>query len=69
MRVTTHFVSCTVGGFIAAEDSSVDAFVDDGGYFAELFGAFPETCPGHLREALGVDARGGGALLRYRVWG
>ncbi len=65
MRVIEHFVSCTVGGFIAAEDSSVDAFVDDGGYFAELFGAFPE----HLSEALRVDARGGGALLRYRVWG
>jgi hypothetical protein len=47
-------VSCTVDGFIAAEDGSVDAFVDDSGYFAELFGSFPETCPGHLREALGV---------------
>jgi len=25
-----------------------------GGYFAELFESFPETCPGHLRETLGV---------------
>ena len=50
-------MSCTVDGFIAAEDGSLDAFVDDSSYFAELFGSFPETCPGHLCEALGV--RGG----------
>jgi dihydrofolate reductase len=47
-------VACTADGFIAAEDGSTDAFVNDGGYFAELFESFPETCPGHLRETLGV---------------
>jgi hypothetical protein len=50
----TYFVSCTVDGFIAAEDGSVDALVDDGDYFAELFEEYPETCPGHLHETLGV---------------
>lgn len=54
MRELKYFVACTVDGFIAAEDGSIDAFVVDGDYFADLFESFPETCPGHLREALGV---------------
>lgn len=54
MRELKYFVACTVDGFIAAEDGSTDAFVVDGDYFADLFESFPETCPGHLREALGV---------------
>jgi hypothetical protein len=54
MRELKYFVACTVDGFIAAEDGSIDAFVDDRDYFAELFESFPETCPGHLREALEV---------------
>jgi dihydrofolate reductase len=54
MRELKYFVACTVDGFIAAEDGSIDAFIDDGAYFAELFATYPETCPGHLREALGV---------------
>jgi dihydrofolate reductase len=54
MRELKYFVACTVDGFIAAEDGSIDAFVNDGDYFADLFESFPETCPGHLREALGV---------------
>ena len=54
MRELKYFVACSVDGFIAGEDGSLDAFVDDGGYFAELFASYPETCPGHLRETLGV---------------
>jgi dihydrofolate reductase len=57
MRELKYFVACSVDGFIAGEDGSIDAFVNDEGYFAELFKSFPETCPGHLRKALGV---GGG---------
>jgi hypothetical protein len=49
MRKLKYFVACTVDGFIAAEDGSFDAFVNDKDYFAELFEMFPETCPGHLR--------------------
>jgi dihydrofolate reductase len=52
MRELKYFVACSVDGFIAARDGSIDAFVNDEGYFAELFEAFPETCPGHLRQAL-----------------
>jgi hypothetical protein len=52
MRELKYFVACSVDGFIAARDGSTDAFVNDEDYFAELFEAFPETCPGHLRQAL-----------------
>jgi dihydrofolate reductase len=56
MRELKYFVACSVDGFIAARDGSIDAFVNDEEYFAELFEAFPETCPAHLRQAL--DVRG-----------
>lgn len=59
MRELKYFVACSVDGFIAAEDGSVDAFVNDEEYFAELFESYPETCPGHLREALGVRGETG----------
>jgi dihydrofolate reductase len=49
-----YFVAYTVDRYIAAEDGSIDAFLNDGYYFADLFESFPEACPGHLREALGV---------------
>jgi hypothetical protein len=57
MRELKYFVACTVDGFIAAEDGSIDAFLNDDYYFADLFESFPETCPGHLCEALGVRER------------
>lgn len=54
MRELKYLVACTVDGFIAAEDGSAGAFIEDPDYFADLFEMFPETCPGHLREALQV---------------
>jgi hypothetical protein len=30
MRELKYFVACTVDGFIAAEDGSIDAFLNDG---------------------------------------
>ena len=54
MRQLTYLVACTVDGFVAAEDGSIGAFLNDGGYFEELFEEYPETCPGHLRQALDV---------------
>ena len=41
MRKLKYFVVCSVDGFIAGEDGSIDAFVNDEDYFAELFEAFP----------------------------
>ena len=34
MREPKYFVACTVDGFIAAEDGSIDVFVNDRDYFA-----------------------------------
>ena len=59
MRELKYFVACSVDGFIAGEDGSTDAFVNDEDYFAELFEAFPETCPAHLRRALDVRGENG----------
>jgi dihydrofolate reductase len=54
MRKLVYFVACTVDGFIARTDGSFDGFLSKGEHLADLFAAFPETVPGHLREALGV---------------
>jgi dihydrofolate reductase len=54
MRKPEYFAACTVDGFIAAQDGSLEAFFNDRAYFADLFESFPETCPDHLREVLGV---------------
>ena len=57
MRELKYFVVCSVDGFIAGEDGSTDAFVNDEDYLAELFEALPETRPAHLRRALGGEVR------------
>ncbi|HZN10450.1 MAG TPA: dihydrofolate reductase family protein [Blastocatellia bacterium] len=56
MRELKYYVACTVDGFIAREDGSFDCFLAEGEHFADLLRLFPETIPGHLREALGVTA-------------
>src|SRR5215218_5796903 len=57
MRELKYLVVCSVDGFIAGEDGSTDAFVNDEDYLAELFEALPETRPAHLRRALGGEVR------------
>jgi hypothetical protein len=54
IRKLRYLVACTIDEFIAAEDGSLYDFVKDRAYFAGLFESFPETCPDHLREVLGV---------------
>jgi len=56
MRKLIYYVACTVDGFIAREDGSFDCFLMGGEHFADLLESFPETIPGHLRDALGVSA-------------
>jgi dihydrofolate reductase len=54
MRELTYYVACSVDGYIAHTDGSHDGFAQDGDYFADIFAAFPETVPSHLREVIGV---------------
>ena len=56
MRKLKYYVACTVDRFIAREDGSFDFFLSQGEHFAALIQLFPETFPGHLRDALGVRA-------------
>jgi dihydrofolate reductase len=57
MRKLTYFIACTVDGFIAREDGSFDFFPMTGEHLPHIVVEYPETIPGHLRDALGV--RGG----------
>jgi dihydrofolate reductase len=56
MRRLIYYVACTVDGFIAREDGSLDCFLTAGEHFADLLESFPETVPAHLRDMLGVQA-------------
>ena len=55
MRRLTYLVACTVDRFIALEDGSFDCFLMEGPHIDDLVSSFPDTIPGHLREALGVE--------------
>jgi dihydrofolate reductase len=56
MRRLIYYVACTVDGFIAREDGSLDCFLTVGEHFTDLLESFPETIPAHLRDMLGVRA-------------
>ena len=56
MRGLIYYVACTVDGFIAREDGSLDCFLTAGEHFAHILESFPETIPAHLRDVLGVRA-------------
>ncbi len=53
-RRLVYYVACTLDGFIARKDGSLDCFLFQGEHFADLVERFPETFPAHLHAALGV---------------
>jgi dihydrofolate reductase len=56
-RRLVYLVAQSADGFIAHGDGRLDGFVfPQGEYMTDLCRTFPETIPGHQREALGVVA-------------
>ncbi len=56
MRALVYLVATSVDGFIAGPDGEFDFFPADPATFADVFAEYPETCPAHAREPLGVTA-------------
>lgn len=56
MRDLVYYVATSIDGFIADPDGDFSAFGQDPATLAALFAMYPETCPAHAREALGITA-------------
>lgn len=56
MRELTYYVACSVDGFIAHPDGSHSGFSQESEYLSDLFTAFPETVPSHLRKTMGISS-------------
>lgn len=55
MRDLVYYVATSIDGFIASPDGGAEGFPADPATLVELFARYPETCPAHVRDALGVD--------------
>lgn len=70
MRSLVYYVAVGVDGLIAGPDGDTSAFPVEPATLAALFERYPETCPAHAREALGVSAaprRFDTVLMGYRT--
>ena len=56
MRLLTYHVAVSIDGYIAAPDGSFDAFAQTGDHIDALVHDVPETLPGHVLSAIGIDA-------------
>lgn len=71
MRSLIYYVASSLDGFIAAPDGDTSAFPHHPGALAALFDRYPETCPAHLRDTLGVTGeprRFDTVLMGYRTF-
>lgn len=57
MRDLVYYIATSADGFIADPGGGTGAFPHHPGTLTDLFERYPETCPAHLREALGVAGR------------
>ncbi|PSB00967.1 dihydrofolate reductase family protein [Merismopedia glauca] len=56
MRELKYYVACSVDGFIAHQDNSLDGFLSEGEHITGLLESFPETFPAQFRDAVGIHA-------------
>lgn len=56
MRQLVYYVAAGLDGFIAGPGGDVSDFPVEPATLTALFDRYPETCPAHAREALGVRA-------------
>ncbi|WP_334138360.1 dihydrofolate reductase family protein [Corynebacterium variabile] len=71
MRDLVYYVAASIDGFIADPHGDVSAFPQDRATLAALFDRYPETCPAHLRDVLGVigaPRRFDTVLMGYRTY-
>lgn len=71
MRSLVYYVATSMDGFIADPTGDFSAFPQRPETLRALFERYPETCPAHVRDALGVHAaptRFDTVLMGYRTF-